>query len=119
MTNIASIMFSLMPSVDVFPIQQSITSPDGGQRLAAYKYLEYKPDLGFLDLLLSRAVGILEVPFGQFHALLSLRRMISSVPVTPAQKDCVTQMLDWTAGLPFIGSDRRALMANINRLLQQ
>lgn len=117
MNSIASKMFALIPGVENFPVRERINSANAGQRLSAYKYLEYKPNSQYLDPLLSRAIGILEAPHGQFHALLALRRLASSVALPPEQSDQVAKVLAWASALPYMSRDRLGMMKNISGLM--
>lgn len=115
LTNLASILWPLMAMVDVntLDIEERLKSTSGGIRLSAYKFLEYQPDLKYLNLLLSRAVGILEEPFGQYGALLALRRMVTILPLNNEQGQLVVRHLEWSARLDYVGDDRVYLMGAI------
>jgi len=115
LTELASILWTLMPRVDVndLNLRERFSSPSGGKRLSAYKYLEYAPSLEYLNLLLSRAVGVLEEPFGQYSALLALRRMVVNLKLNDLQKKLIANHLGWTSELGYIGNDRVYLMVAI------
>lgn len=115
LTELASILWTLMSRVNVHElnIRERLLSPRGGRRLSAYKYLEYAPNPDYLNLLLSRAAGILEEPFGQYSALLALRRLVMNVDLDASQKETISRHLRWSADLDYIGDDRRYLMNSI------
>lgn len=121
LTNIASILWPLMAKVDVevLDIRTRLKSTSGGIRLSAYKFLEYQPDLEYLNLLLSRGVGILEEPFGQYGALLALRRMVATLTFTDAQKQLVLSHLKWAKDLEYIDVGRKSLMASTISMLEK
>ena len=114
-TELSSILWPLMSRVNVMDlnIRERLESSSGGKRLSAYKYLEYEPNLEYLNLLLSRAVGILEEPFGQYSALLALRRFVVNLQLNTSQKELIISHLNWSAKLEYIGNDRRYLMNSI------
>lgn len=119
LTQISSIMWSLMASVDEFDVVERISSPDGGRRLAAYKYIEAKAHTEQLDLLLSRAIGVLETPFGQYATLLALRRVVVANGLDADERDSVSRQLNWVPDLAYIaGTDREFLMRNILEVLK-
>jgi hypothetical protein len=118
-TQIASTMWSLMPSTQDFPIHNRLNSPEGGDRLSAYKYLEWRPSAEFTDNLLSRAVGVLETPFGQYHALLALRSLVTKTQLTQSQKQRISHTLARFEGLEYLGgTDRRTFMLSILAVLR-
>ena len=119
MSMVASTMMSLMAKISSFPVHERLLSLKGGERLSAYKYLEWKPDDSCFDLLLSRAAGILEVPFGQYHALLALRRLIVTINIDKSSREFSIQTLDWLKTIEFIGSDRKYVIENIISLLSK
>lgn len=121
LTELSSILWTLMSKVNIsdLNLRERFTSTSGGKRLSAYKYLEYAPNLEYLNLLLSRAVGILEEPFGQFSALLALRRMAVSLKLDGSQKKLIVTHLEWAARLEYIGSDRVYLMTTIISTLEK
>jgi hypothetical protein len=118
MTGIASTMWALAPSIPGFPFRQRLNSALGGERLSAYKYLEWQATPDCLELLLSRAIGVLEVPFGQWNALLALRRIVSKSQIDAGKREFLLQNLRWSADLEFQGGDRRFLMKTIISELQ-
>ncbi|NET39726.1 MAG: hypothetical protein F6K19_48500 [Cyanothece sp. SIO1E1] len=83
-----------------------MNSHKAGKRLSAYKYLEWHPSSEYMDLLLSRAVGILEMPFGQYGALLALRRVLTTNELSQAQLKKIEDILHWAANLDYVCSDR-------------
>jgi hypothetical protein len=117
MQDISAIIWSLMPSIENLPVREWMKSPRGGERLVSYKYIEYKLSLENLDLLLSRAAGILEEPYGQYSALLALRRLAINVELDTSQKHLITNQLAWAAGLEYMGKDRVNLMKAILSIL--
>jgi hypothetical protein len=121
LTELSSILWTLMSKVNVkdLNLEARFISTSGGKRLSAYKYLEYAPNLEYLNLLLSRAAGVLEEPFGQFSALLALRRMVVGLRLDDSQKKLVINHLEWTAKLEYIGSDRVYLMTSIISTLKK
>ncbi|HEY0735714.1 MAG TPA: hypothetical protein VGD69_12460 [Herpetosiphonaceae bacterium] len=110
---ISSTMWSLIPQIDDLPIKPRLLSDNGGTRLSAYKYLEWRPTAESLDVLLSRAIGTLETPFGQYAALLALRRVLGQAQMTPEQLQVVRATLRSYLQLGYSGDDRRNLMESI------
>lgn len=121
LTELASILWTLMSRVNLkdLDIRERLLSPSGGKRLSAYKYLEYAPDVEYLNLLLSRAVGVLEEPFGQYSALLALRRLAVNVDLDASQKELILRHLRWSVELEYMGDDRIYLMNSILTRLQK
>ncbi len=119
MTELASILWPLMSRASVINIRERLKNPSGGNRLSAYKYLEYKPNLEHLDILLSRAVGVLEDPFGQYAALLALRRAVVNLQMSSSQIQIIVTHLKWAAKLEYMGSDRMYLMNSIVATLEK
>lgn len=117
--DLSAILWSLMPSTENFPVREWLNSSRGGERLSAYKYLEYKADLNHIDLLLSRAVGVLEEPFGQYSALLALRRVAVNSRPTIAQREVIITHLSWSTQLEYMGRDRMYLMNSIINTLKK
>lgn len=119
MRDLSAMIWSLMPSIENFPVKEWLKSPKGGERLSAYKYLEYEPSLMYVDLLLSRAVGVLEEPYGQYGALLALRRTVINLEITTMQKELIASQLKWASQIEFIGRDRVNLMMAILSILEK
>jgi hypothetical protein len=119
MREISSTMWALVTKTIDFPIQKKLNSPKAGERLSAYKYLEWQPTSEYLDLLLSRAVGVLEMPFSQYAALLALRRVVTTHPPSSSQAKEITDLLTWVANLDYIKRDRsrQKLMLEIASIL--
>jgi hypothetical protein len=119
MTRIASLIWSIIPSIQQFPIEKYIVSRSGGKRLAAYKYLEWQPDPAYLNELLVRALGVLETPFGQYSALNALQRLITATTLTEGQSRTVLVNLKWHSKQRHLayGQDRvqkmRAIIATL------
>lgn len=121
MRDISSIMWTLVPKAVNFPVWERLNSRKAGERLSAYKYLEWKPSSEYIDLLLSRAVGILEVPFGQKNALLALKRVVTTNELPSAQlRETIVDILNWSANLEYIKGDRsrQRLMVEIASILK-
>lgn len=118
MTVIASTMWSLMTFVKDFPVSERLISAKGGERLSAYKFLEWEPNIVYLDTLLSRSVGVLEDPFGQYGALLALRRMVSVISVSQSQRELILSILGWASKINYMGSGRLTLMKSIESILE-
>lgn len=110
---ISSTMWSLIPQIKELPVKQRLLSDNGGTRLLAYKYLEWRPSSEALDVLLSRSIGMLETPFGQFAALLALRRVLAQAQLTAEQRRMVQTTLRWYLQLGYSGEDRRNLIQGI------
>ena len=121
MTELSSILWPLMSraKIDDLNIGTRLNSPSGGQRLSAYKYLEYEPNMEHANLLLSRGAGILEEPFGQYGALLAIRRMVVNLQLTDSQKKLMVTLLQWASELQYMGSDRKYLMRSIVATLEK
>ncbi len=119
MMDISSTMWALAPKTRNFPLRAKLNSHKSGERLSAYKYLEWHPLEEYTDLLLSRAVGILETPFGQYAALLALRRMVSIINLTPAKKKEMTNILNWSANIDYLANanDRHSLIVEVASIL--
>jgi len=119
MSDISSTMWTLVPNTKNFPLRKRLNSPKPGERLSAYKYLERYPSQENIDLLLSRSIGMLEVPFGQYAALLALRRHVVADQVEPSQAKKLISVLEWAASVEYIaGSDRYVAMAQIISILR-
>jgi len=119
MNEIAAIMWSLMSDVHEFPLRKRLNSAKGGERLSAYKYIESRPSSDCLELLLSRAIGGLEMPHGQAHALVALRRVVMDSPLSTDQLKLILHTLEWNARLDFLGTDRRSTMEGIIKIISQ
>lgn len=118
LTQVSSAMWALIPSTQSFPVGERLRSAKGGERLSAYKYLEWKPSVEHLDVLLSRAMGVLETPFGQYAALLALRQLARQEILDAPQKMRIVQLLRWEMNLDYVGFDRRHLMKTIIKILE-
>ncbi|WP_322649811.1 hypothetical protein [Nostoc sp. ChiVER01] len=118
MREISSIMWALVPKVVNFPVYAKLNSNNGGERLSAYKYIEWQPSIEYVNLLLSRAIGVLEMPFGQYAALLALRRIVRSNKLIPTQSREIIDILNWLANLDCIEGSRRKLMIEIVSTLE-
>lgn len=115
---ISSIMWTLVPKITNFPIHEKLNSNKGGERLSAYKYIEWNISTDCIDLLVSRAVGILEVPFAQYAALLTLRRVAASKQLTASQSAKIIGILKWSASLDYIQQHTQKLMLEIVSILE-
>lgn len=93
--NIAATMWSLLSQVNIFPLMEYLNSSSGGKRIAAYKYIESKPTTDVLDNLLTRAIGVLEVRYGQYSALVALQRSVSTLTLDVQQKMHILAILRW------------------------
>ncbi|MDF5727826.1 MAG: hypothetical protein PUP92_07245, partial [Rhizonema sp. PD38] len=118
MREISSTMWTLMPGISKFPIHERLNSQKGGERLSAYKYLEWKPSVEYINLLLSRAIGVIEVPFGQYAALLALRRVVTNAKLSITQSKEVVDVLKWSLNLEYIREDRQKLIAVIISIIE-
>ncbi|MDX2216890.1 MAG: hypothetical protein SFY66_26730 [Oculatellaceae cyanobacterium bins.114] len=118
MREISSTMWTLVPKVIHFPITKRLTSDKGGERLSAYKYIEWSALVDDIDLLVSRAIGALEMPFTQHSALLALRRVVTNTTLTSQQSAKMIDILTWSADLDYMGLDRRQLMLEIASILK-
>lgn len=116
---ISSTMWSLTPQIKELPVKQRLLSDNGGIRLSAYKYLEWRPSVESLDVLLSRSIGTLETPFGQFAALLALRRVLGQAHPAEEQIQMVQTTLRWYLALGYSGDDRRNLIESILGTLER
>ena len=115
---ISSIMWTLIPKVINFPIRERLNSNQGGERLSAYKYIEWNVSIDYMDLLVSRAVGILEVPFAQYAALLTLRRVATSKQLDASQSAKIVDLLNWSANLDYMQQHTRKLILEIASILK-
>ena len=115
---VSSIMWTLVPKVMNFPIHERLNSNKGGERLSAYKYIEWNLSTDYIDLLVARAVGILEVPFAQYAALLTLRRVAASKQLTASQSAKIIGILNWSANLDYIQQHTKKLMLEIVSILE-
>ncbi|MBD2462504.1 hypothetical protein H6G89_15770 [Oscillatoria sp. FACHB-1407] len=118
MLQISSTMWALVPKVTHFPITERLNSAKGGERLSAYKYIEWTAFIDEIDLLVSRAIGVLEVPFNQYSALLALRRVVTNHSFSPEQSKAIVDVLTWSSDLDYISSDRQQLMIEIASILK-
>lgn len=114
---ISSIMWTLVPKVRDFPVYERLSSKSGGERLSAYKYIEWSVSTEHIDLLVSRAVGILEVPFTHYAALLTLRRIAASNQLTPSQSAKIIDSLNGVKDLIYVYRHTRKLMLEIISIL--
>lgn len=117
MRDISSTMWTLVTKTTNFPVYERLISNKAGERLSAYKYLEWQPSTEYIDLLLSRAIGILEMPFGQYGALLALRRIVAVKKLNSTLSEKTIDILNWSANLNYMGADRRRLMVEIVSIL--
>ena len=119
MSEISSLMWTLAPKIENFPVTQRLNSHLAGERLSAYKYLEWQPSARYLKLLISRSIGMLENPFGQYAALLALRRLATVVKLTTEIKREIREILNWAAEIDYIeGKDRYFVMMDIVQVLK-
>lgn len=117
--SIESAMWALIPSIQNFPIRARLSSTKGGERISAYKFLEWQPSIDYIDLLLARAIGVLEVPFAQYAALLTLRRLVINLEINTDTRNRILQILKWNSQIEFLGEDRRSLMKTIISILEK
>lgn len=120
MRDISSTMWALVTKTVNFPVRERLNSSKAGERLSAYKYLEWQPSGEYIGLLLSRAAGILEIPFGQYSALLALRRVVTTNELNPDQLRRAIDILKWSANLDYLraGRSRQRLMIEITSILE-
>lgn len=120
MRDISSTMWALVTKTVNFSVEDRLKSCKAGERLSAYKYIEWQPSLEYIDLLLSRAVGIQEMPFGQYSALLALRRVVTTNELALIQSRETIAILNWSANLDYIKEDRsrQKLMIEIASILK-
>jgi hypothetical protein len=118
MHEISSTMWTLVPRVADFPVLERLNSYRGGERLSAYKYIEWNVSTDYINLLVSRAVGVLEVPYTQYSALLALRRVATSNQLTASQSAEIIRALNWSANLDYMKQERRKLMIEIASILE-
>lgn len=120
MRDISAIMWALVTKTTNFPVRERLTSNKAGERLSAYKYLEWQPSKEYLDLLISRAIGILEIPFGQYSALLALRRVVVTNTLSLDQSRETIAILNWSTNLDYMRGDRsrQKLMIEIVSILE-
>jgi hypothetical protein len=117
MREISSIMWTLVPKVTNFPVHERLMSANAGERLSVYKYIEWKAATDYINLLVSRAVGILEMPHTQYGALLALRRVAINNQFTANQSAEIIDILNWAANLDYMNQDRRKLMLEIASII--
>ncbi|MBD2068868.1 hypothetical protein H6F93_15270 [Leptolyngbya sp. FACHB-671] len=118
MRDISSTMWALVTKTTNFPVYERLISNKAGERMSAYKYLEWQPSIEYIDLLLSRAIGILEMPFGQYSALLALRRIVTTKELNSTLSKKTIDILHWSANLDYMGADRRRLVVEILSILE-
>ena len=118
MREISSTMWTLIPKVIVFPVHERLNSNKGGERLSAYKYIEWNASTDYINLLVSRAVGILEMPYTQYSALLALRRVATNNQLTSSKSAEIIDILNWSARLDYMRPDRQKLMVEIASILE-
>ncbi|MBD2000150.1 hypothetical protein H6G00_26660 [Leptolyngbya sp. FACHB-541] len=118
MRDISSTMWALVTKTTNFPVYERLISNKAGERMSAYKYLEWQPSIEYIDLLLSRAIGILEMPFGQYSALLALRRIVTTKELNSTLSKKTIDILHWSTNLDYMGADRRRLMVEILSILE-
>jgi hypothetical protein len=120
MRDISSTMWALVTKTVNFPVRDRLNSSKAGERVSAYKYLEWQPSSEYIDLLVSRAVGILEMPFGQYSALLALRRVVTTNELAQAKSRETIAILNWSANLDYIKESvsRQRLMIEIASILK-
>lgn len=118
MSEISSTMWTLVPKVTDFPVLERLNSDRAGERLTAFKYIEWNVSTDHINLLTSRAAGVLEVPHAQYSALLALRRVATSHKLTASQSAEIIRTLSWSASLDYMRQDRRKLMIEIVSILE-
>ncbi|MEG4118377.1 hypothetical protein QUA43_12995 [Microcoleus sp. N9_B4] len=118
MHEISSTMWTLIPKVINFPVHERLNSQKGGERLSAYKHVEWNTSTDYINLLVSRAVGIMEMPYTQYAALLALRRVVTNNQFSPSKSAEIIDILNWSANLDYMKPDRRKLMIEIASLLK-
>ena len=118
MREISATMWTLIPGISNFPIYEKLSSHKGGERLSAYKYLEWNPSIEYINLLLSRAIGILELPFSQYAALLALRRVVTNNKLSLTQSQEIIYILNWSSTIDYIKEDRQKLIVAIISLIE-
>ncbi len=118
MREISSTMWTLIPKVVNFPVHERLNSYNGGERLSAYKYIEWNASTDDINLLVSRAVGIYEMPFTQYSALLALRRVVTSNQVTFNKSAEIMDILNWSAHLDYMRPNCQELMTEVASILR-
>jgi hypothetical protein len=118
MHEISSTMWTLIPKVINFPLYERLNSQKGGERLSAYQHVEWNPSTDYINLLVSRAVGIMEMPYTQYSALLALRRVVTNNQFAPSKSAEIIDILNWSANLDYMKPERRKLMIEIASLLK-
>lgn len=118
MHEISSTMWTLIPKVINFPVHERLNSQKGGERLSAYKHVEWNTSTDYINLLVSRAVGIMEMPYTQYAALLALRRVVTNNQFSPSKSAEIIDILNWSANLDYMQPERRKLMIEIASLLK-
>lgn len=86
--------------------------------MSAYKHVEWNTSTEYINLLVSRAVGIMEMPYTQYAALLALRRVVTNNPFAPSKSAEIINILNWSANLDYMQPERRKLMIEIASLLK-
>jgi hypothetical protein len=113
MTSIVDEMMRLASVLGTFDWDASLRSYDEGERLAAYAYLHVNPTCSAADVLVRVLTQLENKPFGQYWALMALRRVLSTCDVDTAER-AVRNLSPFGERLRA-GTDRRILFDALRR----
>jgi len=75
MAKIVSRMIKIVPLLTGYDVDAALRQSNGGKRLGAYAFLYARPDLKFLDALVSSVTSTEDTAFGQYWGILSIQRV--------------------------------------------
>jgi len=116
MTKIASGMMFNLNFVKTVNYFKEINSDSEGWRIVGYKNYELSPKNDEFFTLLSRALGVLETPFGQWSALIAFLRVVEKCKLSQAEADDAHKSLSIVGSAKFIvkgGEDRHWVISRI------
>ena len=115
MSNIFGKMVAVCSEIKDLPVDDYISSPDQGRRLAGYAYLYAKPDPRMLDSLVTTLTsGIENKPFGQYWAIRAIGRISENLSSDQISEDTIERLKRFLKTLRR-GTDRYFELSKIGR----
>jgi hypothetical protein len=105
MTAIVRKMIELTPSLQKFDVAKALMSNDRGERLAAYAFLYARPNLQFIEHLVTSVTRLEDKPFGQYWGLQAISRVVTSRESVSVPDAARLQLRQYAQALPR-GTDR-------------